>query len=230
MGLLALSAVAGLAAVERKGFLQAMLSRPIVLGPVAGLACGDAATGLLVGAPLELLWLGAVNLGAAVPLHESLGAAAVAGGAALATRLGVPAPAAAAVALAVALPLSVVGRRADVLVERANERLAGRAARCLAAGDEPGAVRCNVGGLFLPFAISALLAPLGAAAAGALAPALLRAAPALALPLSLAFAAFAGFACAAGAKALRARLAPAAYLAAAAAGLALLAAASRLSP
>ncbi|HSB20772.1 MAG TPA: PTS sugar transporter subunit IIC, partial [Anaeromyxobacteraceae bacterium] len=79
MGLLALSAIAGLAAVERKGFLQAMLSRPIVLGPLAGLACGDAAAGLLAGAPLELLWLGAVNLGAAVPLHESLGAAAVTG-------------------------------------------------------------------------------------------------------------------------------------------------------
>ncbi|HSB19104.1 MAG TPA: PTS sorbose transporter subunit IIC, partial [Anaeromyxobacteraceae bacterium] len=126
--------------------------------------------------------------------------------------------------------LSVVGRRADVLVERVNERLAGRAARCLAAGDEPGAVRCNPRGLFLPFAISALLAPLGAAAAGALAPALLREAPGLARPLSLAFAAFAGFACAAGAKALRARLAPAAYLAAGVAGLALLMAAGRLSP
>jgi PTS system mannose-specific IIC component len=231
VGLLALAAVAGLAAVERKGFLQAMLSRPIVLGPLAGLACGDAASGLLVGAPLELLWLGAVNLGAAVPLHESIGTAAIAGGAALAgQRLGAPGPALAALATAVCLPLSAIGRRADALVERANERLADRAARRLAAGDEAGAVRCNLLGLASPFAISAILAPLGAAAAGALAPAVLRAAPRLSQPLALAFVAFSAFACAAGAKALRARRARKAYLGAAAAGLALLVLGGSLAP
>jgi PTS system mannose-specific IIC component len=230
VGLLALAAVAGLAAVERKGFLQAMLSRPVVLGPLAGLACGDPAAGLLVGAPLELLWLGAVNLGAALPLHESVGTAAIAGGAALAAqRAGIPAAAAAALAAAVGLPFSVAGRRADALVERANQRLADRAAQRLAAGDEPGAVRSNLIGLLSPFAISAVLAPLGAAAAGALAPALIRAAPGLVRPLELAFAALAAFSCAAGAKALRARRAPAAYLGAAAAGLALLVLAGRMA-
>ena len=99
---LALGLVAGLAAVERKGFLQAMLSRPIALGPIAGLALGDARGGLYVAAPLELLWLGAVNMGAAVPLHESIGTAAIAGGAALAAqRAGIPGPAAASWGLAV---------------------------------------------------------------------------------------------------------------------------------
>jgi PTS system mannose-specific IIC component len=221
---LLLALVAGLAAVERKGFLQAMLSRPVVLGPVAGLAMGDAAAGLLVGAPLELLWLGAVNLGAALPLHEALGTAAIAGGAALAgDRLGTPAsPAVAAVAFAACAPLALAGRRADALVERLNERLAARASRKLAEGDPRAAVRCNLFGLLLPFAISAALAPLGALAAGALAPALLRGWPGLEGPLRLAFAALAGLACAAGAKAMRARSAAAWFYGSALAGLAVL--------
>ena len=78
MGYLVLALVAGLAAVERKGFLQAMLSRPIALAPLIGWALGDLEGGLLVAAPLELLWLGAVNLGAALPVHEALGTAAIA--------------------------------------------------------------------------------------------------------------------------------------------------------
>lgn len=222
--LLLLALVAGLAAVERKGFLQAMLSRPVVLGPLAGLAMGDAGAGLLVGIPLELLWLGAVNLGAALPLHEALGTAAVAGGAALAgARLGTPAsPAAAALAFAICAPLALIGRRADALVERQNERLSARASRKLAEGDPRAAVRQNLLGLVLPFGISAALAPLGALAAGALAPALLRAWPGLEGPARLAFAALAGLSCAAGAKAMRARSAPAWFYGTAAAGLAVL--------
>ena len=82
------------------------------------------------------------------------------------------------------------------------------------------------GGLALPFAIAAVLAPLGAALARAVIPAALRAAPALEGPLALGWLAFCAFACASGAKALRARQAPAyffsAFAAAAVAGAALL--------
>ncbi len=233
MGLLALAAVAGLAAVERKGFLQAMLSRPVVLGPLCGLALGDPAAGLLVGAPLELFFLGAVNLGAALPLHESLGTAAVAGGTALAaSRLGGAAPegAAAALAVAVGLPIAVVGRGADAAVDRWNERLAARAARRLAAGDEPGAMRSNLLGLAVPFLLSAALAPLGAAAAGLSAAAVLRAAPQLSRPLELGFLAFCGVAAAAGARSLRARRAPVVFFGAAALGLAVLLLSGRPGP
>ena len=54
------------------------LSYTRVVAPIAGLALGDPAGGLSVAAPLELLWLGAVNMGAALPIHEALGAAAIA--------------------------------------------------------------------------------------------------------------------------------------------------------
>jgi len=51
---LVVAVVAGLAAVERKGFLQAMLSRPVALAPIVGFALGDLPGGLLLGPPLEV--------------------------------------------------------------------------------------------------------------------------------------------------------------------------------
>lgn len=217
MSYLAVAALAGLAAVERKGFLQAMLSRPIALGPLVGLALGDARGGLLVGAPLELFWLGAVNLGAALPVHEALGTCAIAAGAILAGQaMGHGAtPATAALALLVGAPLALAGRRVDRYVETdVNERLAARADRLCASGDLDAAARSNLLGLALPFAIAALLAPLGAAASRVFAPALLRAAPALGSGLEVGWLCFSAFACAAGARALRGRLVPEFFLAA----------------
>jgi PTS system mannose-specific IIC component len=213
---LVLALVAGLAAVERKGFLQAMLSRPIALGPVAGWALGDLQGGLLVAAPLELFWLGAVNLGAALPVHEALGTAAIAGGSVLAGRAlgaGVT-PEIGVLAILLCAPLALVGRKADRLVEAWNERLAQRAEATLALHHPAAAVRVNLYGLLLPFAIAAVLAPVGAAVAQAVIPALLRAVPGAAAPLRLGFFAFAGLACASGAKALRAKDAPRIFLAA----------------
>lgn len=214
MGYLVLALVAGLAAVERKGFLQAMLSRPITLAPVAGWALGDLQGGLLVAAPLELFWLGAVNLGAALPVHEALGTAAITGGAVLAGRaLGTgTTPEVAILSVLLCAPLALAGRKADRLVEIWNERLAVRVERALECHRD--VVQVNLYGLVLPFAIAAVLAPLGAAVAEAVIPAFLRAVPAAAAPLRLGFFAFAGLACASGAKALRARRAPQLFFAA----------------
>jgi len=213
--------VAGLAAIERKGFLQAMLSRPIALAPLAGWVLGDLEGGLLVAAPLELLWLGAVNLGAALPVHEALGTVAIAGGAVLAGRaLGSGAtPDVAVLAVLLCAPLALAGRKADRLVEIWNERLAARAEVQLAHHHPGAAVRANLYGLAMPFLVAAVLAPAGAAAAEAVIPLLLRAVPQAQVPLRLGFFAFAAFAAASGAKALRARTAPALFFAALAAGL-----------
>src|SRR5512134_2529770 len=140
-----------------------MLSRPITLAPLCGWALGDLQGGLLVAAPLELFWLGAVNLGAALPVHEALGTAANAGGGVLAGRsLGTgTTPEIAILAVLLCAPLALVGRKADRLVEAWNERLAARAAAQLAHHHARAAVRGNLYGLLLPFAIAALLAPAG---------------------------------------------------------------------
>jgi PTS system mannose-specific IIC component len=231
LGYLVLALVAGLAAVERKGFLQAMLSRPIALAPLVGWALGDLEGGLLVAVPLELLWLGAVNLGAALPVHEALGTAAITGGAVLAARaLGErTSPEGAVLAVLLCAPLALIGRRADRLVEVWNERLAARAEAELARHHARAAVRANLYGLVMPFGIAAILAPAGAAAAELTVPALLRVLPGARGPLRLGFFVLAAFACASGAKALRARTAPALFFAALGVGLVVAAALGRLA-
>ena len=224
MGYLLLGLVAGLAAVERKGFLQAMLSRPIALAPLTGLALGDVAGGLAVAAPLELLWLGAVNLGASVPLNEALGTVAVAGGAVLAGQAlgGGVTPDIALVALLAGAPLSMLGRLADRLVELANVRLALVAEEALRRHHPHAAVRLNLAGLAMPFALAAVLGPAGAWLAAELTVRLLQAAPSLAGPLRFGWWALCGLACAAGARALRARRAGVIFGVSAAAALLLL--------
>src|SRR5467141_1317429 len=71
--------IGGLSAIQRKGAFQLMLSRPIVLAPLLGWALGDAQGGLVLGIPLELLFLGGVNLGGSLPDNESLLAVALFG-------------------------------------------------------------------------------------------------------------------------------------------------------
>ena len=89
-------------------------------------------------------------------------------------------------------------------------------------------MRANLYGLLLPFGIAAVLAPAGAAAAELAIPAFLRAVPAAGGPLRLGFFAFAGLACASGAKALRARSAPRLFFAALGLALVVALAAGRL--
>jgi len=225
-----LGLVAGLASLERKGFLQAMLSRPVALGPIVGLALGDVSSGLFVGIPLELLWLGSVNVGAILPVHEALGTAAAVGGSVLAVgalrAVGFhgPAllPAVAVVAVAVGAPFALLGRRADRLVEAWNERLCLLAERDLSAGDLSGAVRCNLYGLATPFAVAFVLAPLGAALSSSVARLAVSHAPGAVPALAAGWVAFAAFACSSGAKAMRSGRAGLAYFASLGVGLALL--------
>ena len=57
----ALAVFVGVAGHELFG--MAMLSRPIVVAPLAGLLLGDVQTGLIVGASLESIFMGVVNIG-----------------------------------------------------------------------------------------------------------------------------------------------------------------------
>jgi PTS system mannose-specific IIC component len=163
LAMAALAALAGgLAAVERKGALQLMLSRPLVLAPVMGWLLGDAEGGLLLGIPLELLFLGGVNLGGSLPDNESLLAGAL-------TSLVVPAgmaagtgvdPPLAAVGLMLLFPLALFGRRLERAGEVRNNQLLDLAMARAAQGD-PDAARVNLRGLLLPFGAAAGICALG---------------------------------------------------------------------
>ena len=53
--------------------LQTHIHRPIVTGLIVGLILGDVNTGLITGATLELVWIGAVAIGGAQPPNVVIG-------------------------------------------------------------------------------------------------------------------------------------------------------------
>ena len=108
--------------LDRVFVLQALLSRPIVMGPLLGLAAANLPLGLLIGASLELMWLNAPPVGAFLPYDDSFCAAvAVPVGAVAATALTTQE--AAGFALLVCLPTTLVGRWIDIRIRTANQSL-----------------------------------------------------------------------------------------------------------
>jgi len=149
--------VAAVAAVERKGALQLMLSRPLVLGPLLGWALGDAQGGLVIGIPLELLFLGGVNLGGSLPDNETLLASAMTTAAVLAgkaTGTGVDPPLA-ALALLFLFPLALAGRRLERRTEERNDGLFELALANVERDPDP--FPLNLRGLVFPFVATAAI-------------------------------------------------------------------------
>ena len=44
-----------------------LINRPLVLGPLVGLVLGDISQGIIIGATLELIFMGNIKVGAAIP-------------------------------------------------------------------------------------------------------------------------------------------------------------------
>lgn len=139
----------GLASLERKSFLQARLSRPLVAGTVMGLLLGDVTAGVFVGMVLELFHLGAATLGAAMSEHETLAATcATAAAIALARAHGGPStPAMWSCAILLFIGMGPLGRAVESWLSRLAVKLSEEARAKVERGDPPGAVRLNLAGL-----------------------------------------------------------------------------------
>lgn len=77
------------------------INRPIVLGPLVGLILGDLPSGLIIGANLELFFMGAVSIGAYVP-PDSIVGGILATAFAISTGNGIEA------AIALAMPIGLI--------------------------------------------------------------------------------------------------------------------------
>ena len=78
-----------------------LLSRPLVLGPLVGWALGDLHQGVVIGASLELIFMGNIKVGAAIPPD-------VVTGGVLGTAFAILSGKGAAIALALAIPISIL--------------------------------------------------------------------------------------------------------------------------
>lgn len=72
--------ITGLSYFQRRFCGDCQLERPLVIGPIVGLVLGDVQSGLIIGANLELVFMGAQAIGGSVPsnvaIASSLGTAA----------------------------------------------------------------------------------------------------------------------------------------------------------
>ncbi len=109
---------------------QAMLSRPLVTGAIAGVIAQDVEAGLRIGVVLELFALDVLPIGAV--RYPDFGPATVA---AVALAANAPWEMSLGVSVALALLLAVVGGWAMQRVRRANARAIQRHAAALAAGE-----------------------------------------------------------------------------------------------
>lgn len=86
-----------------------MLGRPIVIGPLIGILLGDVKTGLLVGASLETIFMGIVNIGGASAAEPGLASA-------LAVAFAIKLHGGLGVALPLAIPLGIIGLQIKTLL------------------------------------------------------------------------------------------------------------------
>jgi fructoselysine and glucoselysine-specific PTS system IID component len=78
-----------------------LLSRPLVLGPLVGLVLGDLQQGVIIGASLELIFMGNIKVGAAIPPD-------VVTGGVLGTAFAIISGKGTGIALALAIPISIL--------------------------------------------------------------------------------------------------------------------------
>ena len=149
--------VAMLTGLDRVALVQVMISRPLVAAPLTGLVLGNPLLGLEVGMLLELLWLGRLPVGAAIPPDDTQVAV---GATVLAFSMGqmldlVGMPMV-ILAVLVAIPLGKFGQIFDRLARNVNDRLAVAGLKSLGNGNTNGLERRHLMGL-ISFAVSSLV-------------------------------------------------------------------------
>ncbi|WP_323611594.1 PTS sugar transporter subunit IIC [Erysipelothrix enhydrae] len=77
------------------------INRPIILGPIVGLILGDVQQGVIIGATLELFFMGAVSIGAYIPPDVIVGGT-------LATAFAISMGSGTEAAIALAMPLALI--------------------------------------------------------------------------------------------------------------------------
>ena len=97
-----------------------MFDRPLVTGVFVGLILGDIKEGIIIGAQLELIWMGIAGIGAATPPD-------VVTGGILGTAFAIISGSGVEVALALAVPIAVLAQTLGVVVRIANTYFAHKA-------------------------------------------------------------------------------------------------------
>ena len=135
---IALATLAGtILCLDRIAF-QLMLSRPIIVAPVAGLILGAPLTGLWVGALIEVFWINKAPLGTYLPPNDSI-VAVVTAITVIILAEHVPLIRQETIVLSILcfLPLGFFSQKLEPLTVRFNEKLSDKALREIDSGAFP---------------------------------------------------------------------------------------------
>lgn len=112
--------VSGIGILDGRIFGQVMLDRPLVTGTLVGIVLGDVRQGIIIGAQLELIWMGLTGIGASTPPD-------VVTGGVLGTAFAILSGSGSEVALALAVPIAVLAQTLGVLCRIVNSYFAHKA-------------------------------------------------------------------------------------------------------
>jgi len=109
-------------------FLQVMISRPVVAGPIIGMILKDPLTGLLCGALVELIWMDRLPIGTYIPPNDTVTTVIITAAAILAGNIfGLHTRELATFCILFFLPLGYVSQQMDTFVIKFNDRLSKKA-------------------------------------------------------------------------------------------------------
>jgi len=111
--------------------------RPLIVSTLVGLVLGDVEKGLIVGASLELMSLGIVNIGAAAPPDMNMASI-------IATAFAIFSNTNAETALTIAIPISVLGQMLGILMRTILSNLTHVGDRLIGEGNFAGARRIHI--------------------------------------------------------------------------------------
>lgn len=111
--------------------------QPLVMGALVGIALGDLTKGLIVGASLELIFMGIVNISAAAPPDLVLGSV-------MATTFAILSHTNAQTALTIALPVAILGQMVGILLRMFMSTFVHRAESDIENGDFAKARRFHI--------------------------------------------------------------------------------------
>lgn len=107
--------LAGLLRWDGRVFGQTLAETPLCVGVLVGLILGDPVAGLIMGASLQLIFLGIVGIGGATPPDSTVGAVM---GTFFAIQSGLNAEA----VIALAMPMAILGQALGILCRMINVR------------------------------------------------------------------------------------------------------------
>lgn len=125
-----------------KSFGTPMVIRPIVVSPLVGLVLGDVYSGVIMGASLELIFMGAIQIGGSIPPDVLVGAG-------LGTAFAILSKQGPEVAVLLALPISILAQSIKAAIFIIRSGMMNNAMRLAEKADVRGMRTLNVAGLLL---------------------------------------------------------------------------------